>query len=349
MTLTDIRRALTDYHGPPLTFMEICGTHTAAIQENGIPALLSPHIHLISGPGCPVCVSVSAYIDRLCNLAMTPGVCVCTFGDLLRVPGSAGALEHCIAAGGRVQMVYSPLEVLAFAKAEPNTRFVFAAVGFETTAPVYAVLVHTVMQEGITNIQLLTALKTMPPAVNALCKGQVHIDGFLAPGHVAVITGEAPWHQLAKAQHLPFVISGFSGEELLCSLYALLRLAGQGVCKNLYPAAVQTKGNPKAQALVERYFQPADAAWRGLGILPGSGLVLRPEYACLDAGSTDLTEDTAAQNGCHCSQVITGTLAPTDCPLFGKACTPESPKGACMVSGEGSCHNTYLNIGTKAI
>ena len=264
MNLPNIRRALADYHGPPLTFMEICGTHTAAISENGIPAILSPRIHLISGPGCPVCVSVSAYIDRLCDLAMEPGMCVCTFGDLLRVPGSTRALEQCVTVGGRVQMVYSPLEVLSLAKAEPSTRFVFAAVGFETTAPVYAVLADTIMKEQISNVQLLTALKTMPPAVRALCKSETKIDGFLAPGHVAVITGEGPWHQLAAAQGLPFVISGFTGEELLCSLYALVRLAGQGVCKNLYPAAVRPEGNPAARALVDQYFEPTDAAWRGL-------------------------------------------------------------------------------------
>ena len=205
MNLPNIRRALADYHGPPLTFMEICGTHTAAISENGIPAILSPRIHLISGPGCPVCVSVSAYIDRLCDLAMEPGMCVCTFGDLLRVPGSTRALEQCVAVGGRVQMVYSPLEVLSLAKAEPSTRFVFAAVGFETTAPVYAVLADTIMKEQIPNVQLLTALKTMPPAVRALCKGETKIDGFLAPGHVAVITGEGPWHQLAAAQGLSLI------------------------------------------------------------------------------------------------------------------------------------------------
>ena len=335
MNLPNIRRALADYHGPPLTFMEICGTHTAAIIENGIPAILSPRIHLISGPGCPVCVSVSAYIDRLCDLAMEPGMCVCTFGDLLRVPGSTRALEQCVAVGGRVQMVYSPLEVLSLAKAEPGTRFVFAAVGFETTAPVYAVLADTIMKEQIPNVQLLTALKTMPPAVRALCKGETKIDGFLAPGHVAVITGEGPWHQLAAAQGLPFVISGFTGEELLCSLYALVRLVGQGVCKNLYPAAVRPEGNPAARALVDRYFEPTDAAWRGLGILPGSGLVLRPQYQHLDAGS--------AQSGCRCAQVITGAIPPTACPLFGTACTPGTPRGACMVSGEGSCHNAYLN------
>lgn len=343
MNLPNIRRALADYHGPPLTFMEICGTHTAAISENGIPAILSPHIHLISGPGCPVCVSVSAYIDRLCDLAMEPGMCVCTFGDLLRVPGSTRALEQCVAVGGRVQMVYSPLEVLSLAKVEPGTRFVFAAVGFETTAPVYAVLADTIMKEQIPNVQLLTALKTMPPAVRALCEGETKIDGFLAPGHVAVITGEGPWHQLAAAQGLPFVISGFTGEELLCSLYALVRLAGQGVCKNLYPAAVRPEGNPAARALVDRYFEPTDAAWRGLGILPGSGLVLRPQYQYLDAGSAQLTTDAAAQSGCRCAQVITGAIPPTACPLFGTACTPGTPRGACMVSGEGSCHNTYLN------
>ena len=183
----------------------------------------------------------------------------------------------------------------------------------------------------------------MPPAVRALCKGETKIDGFLAPGHVAVITGEGPWHQLAAAQGLPFVISGFTGEELLCSLYALVHSAGQGVCKNLYPAAVRPEGNPAARALVDRYFEPTDAAWRGLGILPGSGLVLRPQYQHLDAGSAQLTTDAAAQSGCRCAQVITGAIPPTACPLFGTACTPGTPRGACMVSGEGSCHNAYLN------
>ena len=214
MNLPNIRRALADYHGPPLTFMEIFGTHTAAISENGIPAILSPHIHLISGPGCPVCVSVSAYIDRLCDLAMEPGMCVCTFGDLLRVPGSTRALEQCVAVGGRVQMVYSPLEVLSLAKAEPGTRFVFAAVGFETTAPVYAVLADTIMKEQIPNVQLLTALKTMPPAVRALCNGETKIDGFLAPGHVAVIF-VSPLHS-GNHRRRPLASTGCGARSALC-------------------------------------------------------------------------------------------------------------------------------------
>lgn len=248
-----------------------------------------------------------------------------------------------MAVGGRVQMVYSPLEVLSLAKAEPGTRFVFAAVGFETTAPVYAVLADTIMKEQIPNVQLLTALKTMPPAVRALCKGETKIDGFLAPGHVAVITGEGPWHQLAAAQGLPFVISGFTGEELLCSLYALVRLAGQGVCKNLYPAAVRPEGNPAARALVDQYFEPTGRRLAGTGYFARLRTGTAPPVPTFRRRQCQLTTDAAAQSGCRCAQVITGAIPPTACPLFGTACTPGTPRGACMVSGEGSCHNAYLN------
>lgn len=343
MDIEQIKGFLKSYNGRPLTFMEVCGTHTASISENGIPDMLSDRIHLVSGPGCPVCVSVTDYIDKLCALSLADHTCVVTFGDLLRVPGSHGALADHKAQGGQVRMVYSPLELLALAGQNPDTRFVFAAVGFETTTPVYAVLMEELIRRKLTNVQLLTALKTMPPVIEKLCKAQNGIDGFIAPGHVAVITGELPFKQLAQTFQLPFVISGFSGEELLCSIYALTRLAGKGVCKNLYPAAVHPHGNEKARALVNQYFEPCGAAWRSLGYIEASGMALRPAYAAYDAGSRSLLQDAAAQNGCICASVIAGLKKPTACKLFGAACTPAHPQGACMVSGEGSCHNYYIN------
>lgn len=343
MDIEEIKHALKTYSGKPLTFMEVCGTHTAAISENGIPSLLSDRIHLVSGPGCPVCVTVTEYIDKLCALSLEPHTCVVTFGDMIRVPGSTFSLAEMKAKGGCVRMVYSPLEILPLAEAKKATRFVFAAVGFETTTPVYAVLIEEAIRRSLTNIQLLTALKTMPPVIETLCQSNHAIDGFIAPGHVAVITGEAPFQELAARYRLPFVISGFTGEELLGTIYALTRLAGKGICKNLYPCAVQSGGNIKAQHLVQKYFEPCDAAWRGLGRIKNSGMALKASYAAFDAGSKTLLQDTAAKNGCACASVIAGLKKPFECKLFGKVCTPEYPQGACMVSGEGSCHNYYIN------
>lgn len=343
MNITDITEFLSNYDGEELSFMEVCGTHTAAISENGIPSILSNKIKLISGPGCPVCVTVADYIDRLCTLALEDNTCIVTFGDLIRVPGSSSALQETKSKGGQIRMVYSPFEIIDLAEKDTDTTYVFAAVGFETTTPIYAVLLEKIIEEDIKNIRLLTALKTMPAAIDTLCQMGGKIDGFIAPGHVSVITGANEFNPLAEKYSLPFIVSGFNGEELLASIYALVKLKGQGKVLNLYKSAVTDTGNEKARALVNKYFEPCDAVWRGIGRINNSGMALKKEYAAYDAGSRELIHDNVKNKKCRCGEVITGFSSPCDCPLFAKACTPENPQGACMVSNEGACFHYYIN------
>ncbi|MCR5675436.1 MAG: hydrogenase formation protein HypD [Lachnospiraceae bacterium] len=332
---------LRDYDGPSIRLMEVCGTHTAEITRNGIPSMLSDRIRLISGPGCPVCVTVTAVIDRLITLAREENTTVLTFGDLMRVPGSGGSLASAKAEGASVDFVYAPADVLDLAEKAPEKQFVFAAVGFETTAPVYAMLLADAVARGIHNVRLVTSLKTMPEAIRYVAKNAVEpIDGFLAPGHVCAVTGCADYARLADELRIPFVVSGFGGEELLCAIYALVRMRGQALMRNLYPAVVRTDGNRRAQEAVARFFEPGDASWRGMGTIPGSGLYLREEYESFDAGGRELVEDRIPV-GCRCGEVLTGSIPPSACPMFGTACTPDHPHGACMVSAEGSCCSWY--------
>lgn len=341
--LTSVQTFLKEYDGEPLTFMEVCGTHTAAISENGIPDMLSPRIRLISGPGCPVCVTVADYVDRLVELSKEEGTTVVTFGDMIRVPGSRGSLNDAKASGGQVLMVYSPLEMLKLAKENPAMTFVFAAVGFETTTPLYAVLLDEAIKAGLTNVKLLTALKTMPEVIGKVCAGKSDISGFIAPGHVSVITGSELFRPLAEKYSMPFVVAGFSAEELLAAVYALVKCRGKGIVRNMYKTVVRDEGNSQAQELVSKYFEPCTAAWRGLGLIENSGMCLREEYKRFDAGSKALIHDFTAQNGCRCGEVISGLVSPVECPLFGKVCTPQTPQGACMVSMEGSCFHYFIN------
>ncbi len=341
--MTDYKKFLKDYDGEPVRLMEVCGTHTAEISHNGIASLLSPNIRLISGPGCPVCVTVTAYIDRLTELALLPDHVVVSFGDLLRVKGSSQSLNDAKAMGGQVRMVYSPMDTLRLAAAEPAKTFVFAAVGFETTTPVYAMLLDEACEQGIRNIKLLTSLKTMPRVIDWVCGNQGGIDGFIAPGHVSVITGSEIYRPLAEKYSIPFAVAGFQAEQILLAIYALVRRRGRGDVMNLYPSLVTAEGNLTAQNKTEQYFMAADASWRGMGTLPESGKVLRPEFADYDAGSAELTEDHSANQSCRCARVLTGAISPRECPLFGKICNPQSPQGACMVSTEGSCYQYYIN------
>lgn len=341
--LESIKRFLKNYDGPEMNIMEVCGSHTAAVAKNGIPSLLSERIRLLSGPGCPVCVTPSSYIDRLIELSGKPDVCVVTFGDLIRVPGSEGNLAEARGRGGHVKMVYSPMDILPMARKNPDTVFVFAAVGFETTTPVYALLMKEIVQGKIENIRLLTALKTMPPAVDFLCMNGARIDGFLAPGHVCVISGYRGYEPIAEKYSIPFGVAGFSGAELLIALCGLVHDRGHGVVKNYYPIVATRDGNAEARRLADEYFETAPAYWRGIGMIPGSGRVLREQYHMFDAGSRDLTEDRKANPACRCDQVLTGKLRPYECPLFGRVCTPMTPQGACMVSQEGSCFSYLAN------
>lgn len=339
--LKKVMERLASYNDRPLRIMEVCGTHTAEITRSGLPELLSNRIRLISGPGCPVCVTVTSYIDRLIALSFEENVTVVSFGDLLRVPGSSQSLSEAKAAGGRVEMVYSPLQVLKLARENPERLYLFAAVGFETTTPVYAQLILQAQEDGIENIRLLTSLKTMPGALRWICRHENKIDGFLAPGHVCVVTGTAQYEELAAEFGVPFVVSGFRTEELLAAVYALVCLQGKGVCRNFYPSAVRTDGNPAARERVLSVFEACDAAWRGIGRIPGSGMRIRKEFRDFDAGSDGLYEDQGKNSACQCARVLLGEISPRECPLFAGPCTPLTPQGACMVSMEGSCYHSY--------
>lgn len=354
MTLPEMRDLLANYDGPEIHIMEVCGSHTAAISKNGIREMLSDKIHLISGPGCPVCVTPTAYVDRLIELALMPNTCVVTFGDMIRVPGSKYSLSEVQGMGGRVVMVYSPMDIFALAKKEPETTFVFAALGFETTTPVYALLLEEAIERKIENIKILTSLKTMPGVIEYLCEKGASIQGYLAPGHVAAVTGSDLFKPLAEKYQIPFAVSGFEGAEILEALCGIVRIyqeaeqefATTNISKvmNFYPEVVSKEGNVRAQELVAKYFQPTDAAWRGMGIVPNTGMELRTEYEKFDAGSKELVEDNKRNKACCCDQILMGKMQPQQCPLFGKVCRPLTPQGACMVSEEGACHSAFASF-----
>ena len=343
--IKDYVRELTQYNGRPVKIMEVCGSHTAAIAKSGIRSLLSDRISLVSGPGCPVCVTPSSYIDKLISLSEQENTCIVTFGDLLRVPGSRKSLNRAKGEGADIRMVYSPADMIELAKESPQKNFVFAAVGFETTTPVYALLLETLCNENITNVKLLTSLKTMPEAVEWLCRNDCGIDGFLAPGHVCAITGSEAFENVAETYHIPFAVAGFDAKELILAIYGLIRMieTGDNTVKNFYPSVVAKEGNITAQAKMDFYFRKTDAVWRGMGMIADSGRILKQEFSDYDAGSDGLQEDIKLNEACCCSQILMGKMEPKDCPLFRTVCNPQNPQGACMVSEEGSCCQYYLN------
>ena len=340
--LVKIRDYLKNYKGPDIKLMEVCGSHTAAISKSGIKSIVSERIHLVSGPGCPVCVTPSAYIDRLIEIAMEDNMQVATFGDLIRVPGSKESLSQAKGRGAKVEMLYSPMDVIDMAKKEKDKIFVFAAVGFETTAPVYALLMDVIVKEQINNIKLLTAIKTMPEVIESLCEKGADIQGFIAPGHVSVITGSEVFEKLAIKYNIPFGVAGFTAEELLIAIYGIVKNIGKPVVNNYYTSVVSSQGNVKAKALIDKYFEKTDAVWRGMGEVKNSGLILRKQYTQYDMGSRDLKEDIKLNKACKCEDVLMGNISSRQCPLFGKICNPMFPQGACMVSEEGSCYQNYL-------
>ena len=339
--LKEIIEFLKNYDGPEMTIMEVCGSHTGAISKSGIPGLLSEKIRLLSGPGCPVCVTPTSYVDKAIELSLMPDTTVCTFGDLIRVPGSKETLGEAKGRGASVEMLYSPFDILEEASKNPDKNYIFAAVGFETTAPVYALLIDRIVKENIKNIKLLTALKTMPEVIDCLMEQGAPVDGFIAPGHVSVITGSRMYEPLAEKYSIPFGVAGFKPEEILPAIYGIVKSYKKGRVMNFYPSVVTVDGNISAKNLIDNVFEKDDAHWRGLGNIPGSGLYIRKEYAYLDAGSYGLNEDNARNKACHCSEVLMGRIMPTQCPLYGKVCNPANPAGACMVSEEGSCRAWY--------
>lgn len=331
----------------PLRFMEVCGTHTVAIFRSGLRSILPKEIVHLSGPGCPVCVTHEAEINAFLDLAGKPGVIIATFGDLMRVPGSRGrTLKAAQAEGARVSVVYSPPDAIKLAADNPDAKVVFLGVGFETTAPGVAASLKMAKAQGVNNYRVLSFHKLVPPALDVLLADpDTDIDAFILPGHVSAIIGLAPYMPVATRYGKAAAIAGF---EPLDILQALLFLAeckrdGRAEVVNLYRRVVRDEGNAKARAMLAEVFDPSDALWRGIGLIPGSGLEISDEYAAFDAKRDFGIEikDCPPLPGCKCGEVLKGKLAPNLCPLFGKACTPAKPVGPCMVSTEGSCAAYY--------
>ncbi len=349
MKVEQIIQELKGYQGPGIKIMEVCGTHTASIFKSGVRSLISPEIKLISGPGCPVCVTPTAYIDKCIDYAMKENHVLVTFGDMMKVPGQKSSLSQMKGNGAKVELMYSPMEVVERAKKNPDITYVIAGVGFETTVPAYALTMEEAVRQDVKNIKLLTALKTVMPALQWICENEDGIDAFLCPGHVSVIIGSAVYGQLADRYGKPFVVAGFEPEHILVSIFDIMKQLQSETKKdravhNLYKNAVKTEGNKKAQEMIARYFEPGSAMWRGLGMIPDSGLYLKPEYAAFDAGSKGLDQDIELPESCRCGEVIIGRINPNECPMFGKACNPMNPYGPCMVSAEGACGIWYRNI-----
>ena len=338
-------RYIQAYEGREVHFMEVCGGHTMAIRKFGIPALLPGKVNLVSGPGCPVCVSSQSYVDHAVALSRLEDVILTTYGDLIRVPGSTSTLEQQKSSGADIRMVYSTLEALKIARDNSDKEVVFLGIGFETTAPASAAALVKARQENVSNFSILSAHKIMPPAMAAIVDEEIKIDGYLGPGHVSTVTGSGIFHGLSKKYNMPVVISGFEPLDILQSIQMLLRQIQTGNIKVeiQYKRVVQPEGNLKARGLLEEVFALRDDWWRGLGVLPKSGLGIRDEYARWDAEKKFRVElePTIEPKGCVCGEVLKGITKPKDCPLYGKVCTPSNPVGACMVSEEGACQASY--------
>ena len=330
--------------------MEFCGGHTHAISRFGLEDLLPPAIRLIHGPGCPVCVLPTGRIEMAIELAKRPGVALCTYGDMLRVPGSGGgSLLKARAQGATVRMVYSPSDAVDYAKAHPDIQVVFFAIGFETTTPPTAMVIKDAMRLGLDNFTVFCNHVLTPPAIaHILDQGEVQLDGFIGPAHVSAIIGSLPYQQFIDTYAKPVVVAGFEPLDVLQAVRMLVRQlnAGTALVENEYSRAAKPEGNRKAQALVAEVFDlRPEFEWRGLGRLPYSALRLKPEFAWFDAENRfGLTEISIADHkACECGAILRGLKRPQDCKVFGTACTPETPLGSCMVSAEGACaaHWTY--------
>lgn len=332
----------------PYKIMEVCGTHTAAIRKFGIKTLLSPRIELISGPGCPVCVTSDGYLRNSIGLLKNPKVLVATYSDMLRVPVDGTSLEDARSGGADIRGVNSALEALDLARRFKTKEVVFLAVGFETTAPGTAIAVKTASEEKIHNFSVYSAHKTIPEALFALGKDKdLEINGFLLPGHVSAIIGLDGYKPVMKKLGIPSVISGFESLDILLSIYEIVKAVNSGIAvlKNEYSRIVADRGNPKAKALLAEVFQKSDGLWRGLGVIKASALLLRKKYKGFDASSRFAlkkeTEKKGATVKCRCAEVLKGKIKPQECPYFEKACTPQTPLGPCMVSREGTCRSYF--------
>ncbi|CAG0989683.1 Hydrogenase maturation factor HypD [Geobacteraceae bacterium] len=329
-----------------MTFMEVCGTHTMAIYQYGLRSLLPPQVRLISGPGCPVCVTPNDYVDRAVALCRLPGVIVATFGDMVRVPGSSSSLIEERAKGADIRIVYSPLDAVALAARNPDRKVVFLGVGFETTAPAIGGSILAAKKQGLGNYYVLAAHKTIPIPMEVLSSDpELKIDGYLCPAHVSVVIGANAYRFLAEERGVPCVVTGFEPVDVMQGVEMLARQVVEGASRVeiQYSRVVKWEGNRKAQEVIAEVLTPFDAPWRGIGVIPGSGLRIADAYGSFDAEKAIPVEveETKEHAGCLCGEILKGKVNPFDCPLFAKACTPESPVGACMVSSEGTCAAAY--------
>ncbi|MEJ2221486.1 MAG: hydrogenase formation protein HypD [Desulfobacterales bacterium] len=326
--------------------MEVCGTHTVSIFRSGIRSVLPQAISLLSGPGCPVCVTDQAEVDAFIELARVDDVIITTFGDLIRVPGTKSSLQKESAAGRDIRVVYSTFDALEIAGKNPEKKVVFLGVGFETTAPTIAAAILSAAQTGIKNFSVISAHKLVPPALEALmAAADVRIDGFILPGHVSVIIGLNAYRPFFEQFQIPSVVAGFEPIDILQAISMLVEMleSDSPALDNAYPRAVTPEGNTKAQQVLDEIFEPADACWRGIGVIPRSGLKIRENYAAHDAQKLFDVQvpDAKTPQGCACGEILIGTKTPPECALYKKACTPMDPVGPCMVSTEGTCAAYY--------
>ena len=337
---------LNNISSEKINIMEVCGTHTMAIFRYGIRDVLPPNINLISGPGCPVCVTPQSYIDTALALCERKDVIIATFGDMMRVPGKRGSLSTKKAEGADVRIVYSPMDCLLMASQNPSKKIVFLSIGFETTAPMTAVTALEAKKNNISNLFFFTAHKIVPPAMEALVQDKyLKIDGFLLPGHVSAIIGTKPYEFLSVDYNIPGVVTGFEPLDILQGLNTLVCMISKKDYRieNEYKRIVNTEGNPDASKYLNEAFNIVDSSWRGLGKIPQSGLEFNSKYEAFDALKHFKInyEEYDGSPGCKCGEILKGKIKPMDCPLFKKLCTPENPVGSCMVSSEGTCAAYY--------
>jgi hydrogenase expression/formation protein HypD len=330
----------------PVKFMEVCGTHTVAIARNGLREVMPDTIKLLSGPGCPVCVTANPDIDIAIEMGRQPGVILTPFGDMIKVPGSRSSLQKEKAAGRDIRVVYSPLDALQTAADNPDKHVVFLGVGFETTAPTIASAIQEAQRRGLENFSVYSVHKTVPEALRALVNDpEVQITGFILPGHVSSIIGLEPYRFLAEEYGVPSVIAGFEPVDVLQAVWMLSKQVAEGrsAVEIAYKRGVAPEGNPTAQQKIVQVFEPIDAEWRGIGVIPGTGLGIREQYAKFDAVKRVPVSPEPPREipGCQCGEVLRGITLPFECKLFGRGCTPEHPIGPCMVSSEGSCAAYY--------
>jgi hydrogenase expression/formation protein HypD len=344
--LADTRRLADRLGDRSVALMEVCGTHTMAISRLGLRSVMPANVRLTSGPGCPVCVTPTGYIDAAIELARRPEIIVATFGDMMRVPGTRASLSEAHAQGARVEIVYSPLAALTLARTNPDREVVFLGVGFETTAPAVAACVRRARREKLPNFSVLVAHKIIPPAMAVLLADpQVALDGFICPGHVSVVIGSDAYRPIVERFSIPCVVTGFEAPEILTGINMLLAqlVEHRAQVECPYSVAVSPQGNLKARKLLEECFVVEDTDWRGLGTIPASGLRLIKDFEPFDAARrfTIEVQREEPRTGCRCGQVMRSIIEPEQCPLFASVCRPESPVGPCMVSSEGVCAAHY--------